>query len=372
MSVTAAQINAITDPIASTYNQLGGLEATNYLGIAEQYRIGNGSSQPSGLGYLNWAAMNAIGQITPAVPLNFMFNTDASQKVIQNINTYFASIQQGSLNTWFTMLNTSSYGTAYVKPNYAYLSSIALGYNPLTSTSTSLLMSPGNVEAPVTTYGAFVVSGTGGNTLTNYTSVPYANNSSAVNAVQNLIITATGGTFTIQVGNNPANVTSALAYNISASALQTALNALMPIYNSVATGTISSGFSVTYNGNCANQAMPLLTVNPASLTGGTAFAYINVLGGQQGYLPPALTTAVVTTTFNGTYSLTVNGAAIDSSGVYHAGPRTFTASLSSATSGTVVNLTPGTSGDRLVSVTNLTTSGTATAGAANLVSVLDR
>jgi len=78
----------------------------------------------------------------------------------------------------------------------------------------------------------------------------------------------TGGTFTLSFGGQ---TTSGLAYNATASTIQTAVQGLSSIGSSNATVTGSAGgpWTVTFAGSLANTSELLITDNPASLTGGT-------------------------------------------------------------------------------------------------------
>lgn len=94
------------------------------------------------------------------------------------------------------------------------------------------------------------------------------------NQVQTITETGTpaGGTFKLSFGGQQ---TSALAYNISAAALKTALGALSTIGGTAnidtAGGTLESApITVTFKGALMEQTNALLTLSDNSLTGGTA------------------------------------------------------------------------------------------------------
>lgn len=197
----------------------------------------------------------------------------------------------------------------------------------------------------------------------------------SVSAIWKLVITASGGTYDLPVGTTAQGVytASAIAFDATASTIQAGLRALLPLGTNVSVSGSAGTYYIALGGILANQRFDynFLSVNTASLTGGTATLTQTVLGGTQGYTGPSTTNAVVTTTVNGTCALTVTANAVDTSGVFHAG-RTFTASLSSATAGTTVPLTPGTAGDRIVRITANSVAGTATAGAFNYTNELDR
>lgn len=96
--------------------------------------------------------------------------------------------------------------------------------------------------------------------------------SAAVNAVQTIGVTATGGTFTVTV-QTPAGpkTTAALAFNITTALLATALQGLDGVdTNDVAvTGTAGTSYVLTWSNSKAGTPVQV-SVNPAALTGGTA------------------------------------------------------------------------------------------------------
>ncbi|HNC59273.1 MAG TPA: hypothetical protein PLP33_27850 [Leptospiraceae bacterium] len=91
------------------------------------------------------------------------------------------------------------------------------------------------------------------------------------NLVQNIAISATGGTFTVTY---KGQTTSALAYNASASTVQTALQGLSTIGSGNATVTLNGS---TYTVTLANSLYPhaAFTTNAASLTGGSQTATVS-------------------------------------------------------------------------------------------------
>lgn len=95
----------------------------------------------------------------------------------------------------------------------------------------------------------------------------------SANDVQMLSIsgTPTGGTFVINLTiNGVAISTGAIAYNATASAVQTALAAVLGTGNTACTGGVLPGTPVviTFQGLLANQPVPVST-STSSLTGGT-------------------------------------------------------------------------------------------------------
>lgn len=103
----------------------------------------------------------------------------------------------------------------------------------------------------------------------------------AENEVQHIAVgTPATGTFTLTLGQN---TTSALAYNASAAAVQTALRAL-PVIGadgcSVAAGT-PDGYDVTFEGRLANKKLPLITTSSAGGFDGT-LAVTRTTAGAEG------------------------------------------------------------------------------------------
>ncbi len=100
--------------------------------------------------------------------------------------------------------------------------------------------------------------------------VPYAGNAQEQQTVT-ITGTPTGGTFTLTVGSQ---TTAAIAYNATAAAVKTALEALVNI--NVGDVTVTGGpgpgtpYVVTFTGQYAGEDMPQMTASGASLTGGTS------------------------------------------------------------------------------------------------------
>lgn len=96
----------------------------------------------------------------------------------------------------------------------------------------------------------------------------------ATGAAQNEIQTATvggsptGGTFRLALDGKP---TAALAYNASAAVVQAALEALPNVgAGNVGVALSGSVYTVTFQGELANQDIPLLTLFSNNLTGGSS------------------------------------------------------------------------------------------------------
>lgn len=112
----------------------------------------------------------------------------------------------------------------------------------------------------------------------------------AVNDVQTLTITATGGTYTISYTDPITGVvktTTALNFNDAAATQAAAMNAAGVLGTSGVAVTSTGPWVYTFSGTLyAGKAQPLLTVNTALLTGGTA-SFVHTTGGAQaGVLKP--------------------------------------------------------------------------------------
>jgi hypothetical protein len=104
------------------------------------------------------------------------------------------------------------------------------------------------------------------------------------NEVQTISISATSGNWSVTLTGTD-ETTGAIAYNISTSALQTALNGLLGPGNVKVTGTAGSSYVLTFIGDYAatNVSATLLTVTNVSLAGGSSTVSIaTTTGGVAG------------------------------------------------------------------------------------------
>lgn len=94
-----------------------------------------------------------------------------------------------------------------------------------------------------------------------------------VNEVQLVTVVATGGTFTLKF---LGQTTSALAFNATAAAVNTALEALSTVGagNVAVTGAAGGPYTVTFGGTLAAIDVPQLIANGTSLTGPNAAATV--------------------------------------------------------------------------------------------------
>lgn len=111
----------------------------------------------------------------------------------------------------------------------------------------------------------------------------------SVNEVQRIVIDATGGTFKVTFGGQQ---TGALAYNISAAALQSALEGLSTINvgNVYVTLAPAGTYSVEFVGTLAGTNVAAMTTDATLLTGGAGTAAVTTTtpggtGGNQTRLP---------------------------------------------------------------------------------------
>lgn len=111
----------------------------------------------------------------------------------------------------------------------------------------------------------------GRNLLTN----PGFENSVQTSTRYQLTITATGGTYTLSDGTD---TTSAISWNASAATIETRLETDIAAISDVLVTPVSGGFQIEF----VNPPFDInLTVNPASLTGGTATLAITFFGSYQ-------------------------------------------------------------------------------------------
>lgn len=113
----------------------------------------------------------------------------------------------------------------------------------------------------------------------------------AVNEVQTLTITATGGTYTLSFTDpltGQVKTTASLNYNDNAATIAAALNAAGVLGASgVGVTGASSPFTVTFSGTAyAGKSQNLLIVNTAALTGGSATIARSTAGSPAGAWTP--------------------------------------------------------------------------------------
>jgi hypothetical protein len=104
--------------------------------------------------------------------------------------------------------------------------------------------------------------------------------------------TPTSGTWTLSYRNV---TTSSLAYNITTSALTTALEALSTVGTGgvTITGTPGASYVITFAGALANQNVPMLVADPGTLAGAGATPTVSVVEttpGKTGWLSAGLIT----------------------------------------------------------------------------------
>lgn len=99
--------------------------------------------------------------------------------------------------------------------------------------------------------------------------------------VQTINMSASGGTYTVTLG---ASTSAAIAFNASASALQSALEAMpsIGVGNVRVSGGTTSPYALTFQGALADTNLTQITLNTGSLTGGTATAATTADGAALG------------------------------------------------------------------------------------------
>lgn len=120
-----------------------------------------------------------------------------------------------------------------------------------------------------TTPGAAITTGTAGSGTANEVQVVYASG------------TVSGGTFTITYSGQ---TTSALDYNATTAAVQTALEALSNLApgDVVVTGTAGTRYILTFGGTLVNTDVSAVTIGNGSITGGGSYLVATATAGQAG------------------------------------------------------------------------------------------
>jgi hypothetical protein len=115
----------------------------------------------------------------------------------------------------------------------------------------------------------------------------------------------TGGTFTLTFSGQ---TTAAIAYNATAAAVQSALEALsnIGVAEALVTGNAGGPYTVRFAGTLADSDQPLMTASAANLTGGTAAAVITTLTDGQAGTSEIQTVKLHATA--GTFTLSFAGA----------------------------------------------------------------
>lgn len=108
-------------------------------------------------------------------------------------------------------------------------------------------------------------------------------------AVQAITVSGTSGTFTVFINGFPAGInTGPLPFNVTASALETAINTMLanPAAPGGGTGTVTvvrqatgNVFTVTFGGSLSRISVPLLTTPVANFTGNTFASVAQLLAG---------------------------------------------------------------------------------------------
>jgi hypothetical protein len=120
-----------------------------------------------------------------------------------------------------------------------------------------------------------VISVTNVNEVTPYDSGLYeVNYDDAVDEIQQLTISATGGTFTISFGDEE---TADVAYNASGSAVESALESLSNIEVADVSVSGNGPYVITFAGQYADTDLDEITINTSGLTGPSPAATVETL-----------------------------------------------------------------------------------------------
>ncbi|HXE63237.1 MAG TPA: hypothetical protein VN519_06825 [Bryobacteraceae bacterium] len=262
-----------------------------------------------------------------------------------------AILTYATLNGIPSITNLTTYAQYYNNPSNPGGSAFQVLYNPnfaalyWNAYNQGQYLDPSVVFAPAgIILGHFAITGTNAGTISNNaaTNWPSANGYSAPAP------TNTGGQGTTDAGT----WSSLTTYTVSSGVLTPVV-----LYNGVYYVAVATSTNVTPG------------TNPSYWVVNT-FGNNRYLGGMpmpQAFAPILNPACSITTTINGTCVVTVT--ALNQNGVSH----TWTATISSATAGSIINLSPSTGGDRMNSaVTAVSIAGTATAGAFDIVTTAER
>jgi hypothetical protein len=212
-----------------------------------------------------------------------------------------------------TALTLNSGGTSPVVANVGYVTTAeANAAYALKVTGADEAVSLGLVSAP--TGGTLNYDRETANAAADTSFLPLAMPAgAATDEVQTVTITGTptGGTFTLGFGSV---LTTALAYNATATTVDTALEVVVGAGNVVVTGGPGPGtaYTVTFAGTLAGRNVTALTASGASLTGGTspAVAVTTPTPGVSAVAKNEVQAYTVTgTPTGGTYTLSYGGVA---------------------------------------------------------------
>jgi hypothetical protein len=185
--------------------------------------------------------------------------------------------------------HSDAHGVAHGFTPYSAANEVQLVTISGSPTSGTFLLGWGNAATSPIAYNA--TSATVQTALRALVSMPLT--AAGINDVQTVTITGgpTGGTFTLTFGGQ---TTSALAFNASPAAVQTALQALSTIGagNVTVTGVAGTSYVLTFSGQLGSALETGVTGTATSLTGGT----------------PGINVAHTTSGAGATYSVAVSGS----------------------------------------------------------------
>ncbi len=303
-TVSSPFLVTFTGALAGTAVTAITANAGSLSGTATAYvqRVTAGSSSTSGNEVLrfslNFPSGTQIAYTFPPLSLSFQQAAIASTYPFQPLAAANANDFQNYLNSWYNVSNGAQLlspqnGVNFQVDQFFYggyadvelVGEFAGGSYPAFTANNSLVFHPTNTTTLFELNG--VITGDAqGQPPVQIIKLPVQG---GTNEVQNVVISgATGGTFTLSVtAASSTHTTAAIAYNASASAVQSALEALSNIgvgQVSVAAGTAADGvtpcYAVTFTGTLADTSIPLMVVNGQALTGGGTITIATVQPGS--------------------------------------------------------------------------------------------
>lgn len=169
-----------------------------------------------------------------------------------------------NLDTYATAQNMSSYGTWLTAPNLAYIYFL---YN-----AKLLMMSPGNVFAPATTFGTALVGGTGAITYTSGSNIATVNN--APSGTQGYV-PSPGVTATITVATNGSLLVTVTGDGVSATGVPFTGHTWTVDLSTLSIGTVAT-FTPTVAGDRISAVTACVSTGTPTATAG-AFTLASVL-----------------------------------------------------------------------------------------------
>jgi hypothetical protein len=337
---------------AQLSSQLGAVDPTQFASLLQIWQgtyLASGVSSFSAAGASSTAFTGAFGGIgggggfgvgTGLINRTSIFRSfDALFTNLNNILRAYAKADGltaiTDINTYFAYYNGSAY-TYLCSPDLASLYWWAFG-SGTQQLSKDIVFAPAGIVLC-----HFAITGVGAGTLSNNA----ATNWPSANGYSTPAPTTTGGTGTYDAGDWDAGT----AYTMGPP---------IPVVQSGGSYwvAVASSTGVTPGTNPAKWVACTFG-NPV---------YVGGMPMAQAFAPIAVPAVKVTTNINGTCTVTVTAS--NQAGTSH----TWSCNADNATAGTIINLTPGTGGDRMNAVPSVVAvAGTATAGAFDIVTTAER